>query len=117
MRLSQHRPARRVPSLTFEVFDDELLRGAGFRVRETRRDFIDAVRIADCQRRKVGPLLRVVRDDGSGSSSGGGGRRVRHDDLVTLNRVDFFRMRDIRDHGQLAALSSTRLRSRTPTPP
>jgi len=106
LRLSQHRLARRAPSLTFEVFDDELLRGAGFRVRETRRDFIDAVRIADCQRRKVGPLLRVIRDGGSGSSSGGscgGGRRVRHDDLVTLNRVDFLRMRDTRGRGQLCS--------------
>lgn len=102
MRLGQARLVRRVPSLTFEVLDDELLRGAGFRIRETRRDFVDAVRIADCQRRKVGPLLGVSR-------SGGSGRCVRHDDFVTPNRVDFVRMRDACGRGQLAALGCARV--------
>lgn len=90
-------------SLTFEVFDDELFGGAGFRARQVRRDFIDAVRIADCQRREIGPLLRVSR---------GGGRRVRHDDDIVPpagvvgHGLVSVQLRDIRSRDQFAALSS-----------
>lgn len=83
--------------LTFEVLDDELLSGAGFGVRQARRDpVVDAVRVADCQRRKVGPLLRV-------------GRRVRHDDDPVDPDPDVVRLRDARGRGQLVALGSARV--------
>lgn len=81
--------------LTFEVLDDKFFGRTGFRVRQTWRDpIVDAVRIADCQRRKISPLLRV-------------GCRIRHDDdLVTS---DFVRLRDARSRGQLVALGSARV--------
>lgn len=86
-----------VLSLTFEVLDDELLGGTGLDVRQARRDpVVDAVRIADCQRRKVGPLLRV-------------GRRFRHDDDLVVPDPDIVRLRDARGRGQLVALGSARV--------
>lgn len=73
--MTSDRALCRTRLLTFEIFDDKLFRRARLRIRQIRRDFIDAVRVADRQRRKVCPFLCVGR---------GGSRRIRHDDDVVL---------------------------------